>query len=89
MVNQMYKFMKDNDETLKKIPFHDQAIINAVCYNKIGILPAKIGTFNFNGIKELELTKKTLHYDLKPSAEMTADVILNPGEFYEYKITQN
>lgn len=41
-----------------------------------------------SGEKEIELTKKTLHYDLKPVTEMTADVILNPGEFYEFKVTK-
>ena len=78
MVNQMYKFMKDNDETLKKIPFHDQAIINAVCYNKIGILPAKIGTFNFNGIKELEQFYKKYKYEYKYSFEELKFAYLNP-----------
>ncbi len=41
-----------------------------------------------SGEKEIELTKKTLHYDLKPVTEMTGEVILNPGEFYEFKVTK-
>ena len=40
------------------------------------------------GDKDIELTKKTFRYDLKPVTEMTADVILNPGEFYEFNVTK-
>ena len=78
MVNKMNKFMKDNEEKLKKIPFHDQAIINAVCYNKIGILPGKIGTFNFNGIKELKKFYKKYRYEYKYSYEELKLAYLNP-----------
>ncbi len=39
-----------------------------------------------DGEKQIELSKKTFRYDLKPATEMRADVILNPGEFYEYKV---
>ena len=38
--------------------------------------------------KEIELTKKALHYDLKRVTELTGEVILNPGEFYEFKVTE-
>ncbi len=51
MINKIYKFMKDNEGKLRNVPFHDQSIINAVCYHKIGILLAKIGIFNFNCIQ--------------------------------------
>ena len=67
MVNKMNKFMKDNEEKLKKIPFHDQAIINAVCYNKNGILPAKIGIFNYANIKKLKKFYKKYRYKYKYS----------------------
>ena len=78
MVNQMHKFMKDNDEKLKKIPFHDQAIINAVCYNKIGILPAKMGIFNFKNIERLDIFYKKIRYKYKYSYEEFKLAFLNP-----------
>ena len=78
MVNKMNKFMKDNEEELKKIPFHVQAIINAVGYNKIGILPAKIGTFNFNGIKSLDRFYQKYRYEYKYSYEELKLAYMNP-----------
>ena len=78
MLNKMNKFMKDNEEALKKIPFHDQAIINAVCYNKIGILPAKIGIFNFNDIKALGKFYKRYRYKYKYSYQELKFAYLYP-----------
>ncbi|MCR4764407.1 MAG: hypothetical protein K5696_12850, partial [Lachnospiraceae bacterium] len=39
------------------------------------------------GTKELELTGEEAYYDLQPYADRTAQVILNPGEFYAYRLT--
>ena len=36
--------------------------------------------------KELELQKREFGYDFQKNTELVADVILNPGEFYEFKI---
>ena len=41
-----------------------------------------------SGEKEIELTRNTFRYDLDHYNEMVGDVILNPGEFYEFKITR-
>ena len=41
-----------------------------------------------NGEKELELEKKDIYHDFRKKSELTCDVILNPGEFYEYRITR-
>ena len=41
-----------------------------------------------SGEKEIELTAKSMRYDLKRVTEMTGEVILNPGEFYEFKVTK-
>jgi len=38
------------------------------------------------GEKEIELNEVKLHYDFKTINEKIADVILNPGEFYEFKV---
>ncbi|MCR4902284.1 MAG: hypothetical protein K6A23_05455, partial [Butyrivibrio sp.] len=35
---------------------------------------------------DIELHKNSFTYDFKENSELVADVILNPGEFYEYKI---
>ncbi len=39
-----------------------------------------------SGEKEIELKKHSFGYDFMEKNELIADVILNPGEFYEYKI---
>ena len=44
MVNKMISYMKKNRNTLKML---DQTIINYVCKDKIGFLPAKYGRLNF------------------------------------------
>ena len=44
MVNKMIAYMKNNRNTLKLL---DQTIINYVCKDKIGFLPAKYGRLNF------------------------------------------
>ena len=38
--------------------------------------------------RNIELTKKTFRQDMRPVTELTADVVLSPGEFYEYRITR-
>ncbi len=39
-----------------------------------------------SGEKEIELQKRSFRYDLDRYNEMVGEVILNPGEFYEFKI---
>ena len=38
------------------------------------------------GEKNIELSKRTFRQDMIPVTELTAEVVLNPGEFYEYRI---
>ncbi|WP_029233305.1 hypothetical protein [Butyrivibrio sp. VCB2006] len=38
--------------------------------------------------RELELTKKKVRYDFTERSELVGEMILNPGEFYEFKITR-
>ena len=78
MVNKMHKFMKDNEKRLKKIMFHDQAIINAVCYKKMGILPANFGVFNFKNIKHLKKFYKKYRYKYKYSISKLKSAFRNP-----------
>ncbi len=39
-----------------------------------------------DGKHEIPLTKREFRYDLAPMSELVGDVILNPGEFYEFLI---
>ncbi len=41
-----------------------------------------------DGEAKIELQKRELHYDFERSMELTGDIILNPGEFYEFKISR-
>jgi lipopolysaccharide biosynthesis glycosyltransferase len=50
IVNKMYLYMIKNNQNLY---FHDQSIINDVCSEKIGILPAKFGIFNEKSLNSL------------------------------------
>ena len=45
MINKFEEFIKENNHKLIQ---HDQTTINALCYDKIGILPPKFGIFNYN-----------------------------------------
>ncbi len=38
------------------------------------------------GEREVELAEHTSFIDYKPEKELTAEVVLNPGEFYEYRV---
>ena len=51
MVSNYSKFIEKYN---KKLFQHDQTIINAVSVNKIGILPAKYGMFNYKNINHLK-----------------------------------
>jgi len=75
MVNKMYKFMKENNDKLIQ---QDQTIINAVCYKKIGILPAKFGMFNFKNIKDLFHFTKNYRYKNKYSQNELKDAYVHP-----------
>ena len=44
MVNKFSKFIEENNARLKQ---HDQTVINAVCVDKVGVLPLKYGVFNY------------------------------------------
>ena len=50
IVNKMYKYMIKHK---KNLHYHDQIIINGVCFEKIGLLPAKFGITNFNNLTDL------------------------------------
>ena len=39
-----------------------------------------------DGEEELELRESKLRYDFKECSELVCDVILNPGEFYAYRV---
>ena len=41
------------------------------------------------GERNIELTKKTFRQDMRPVTEQIAEVVLSPGEFYEFKVTRN
>ena len=53
MLNKTYKFMEENRQRLLKEQYHDQPIINALCYRKIGILPPKFGIFAYPNLENL------------------------------------
>ncbi len=96
MVNKMYKFMEENNEKLIQ---QDQTIINAVCYKKIGILPAKFGMFNFKNIKDLFHFTKNYRYKYKYSQNELKEAYIHPAilhyvnkpwkrhkKYYKYKL---
>ena len=45
MVNKISDFIKENNDKLCQ---HDQSVVNALCYEKVGVLPAKYGIFNYH-----------------------------------------
>jgi lipopolysaccharide biosynthesis glycosyltransferase len=49
MVQVFKEFIKKNNEKLIQ---HDQTTINVVCYEKIGILPAKYGIYSYDDVKQ-------------------------------------
>ena len=61
MVNKFEKFISENNDKLVQ---HDQTVINLICYENIGVLPAKYGVFNF-----ATLEKAKEHADILKSSE--------------------
>ena len=82
MVNKTYKFMNDNKEKLSKERFHDQPIINALCFRKNGILPAIYGMFNYPNLKKLYKYSKRYRYKYKYSKKELKKAFLNPRIFH-------
>ena len=78
IVNITYKFMEENKNRLMKEKYHDQPIINAICYKKNGILPAKYGMFNFETFKILFKYTKHYRYKYKYSRKELVQALRNP-----------
>ena len=76
MINKMYEFMIKNN---KKLIQHDQTIINAVCYKKIGILPSKFGIFNLESVESLIHFSQNYRYKYKYSEIELIDAYLHPS----------
>ena len=78
MLNKTYKFMEENKERLRKELYHDQPIINALYFRKIGILPAKFGMFAYPNLEKLN-EDITLYYNNKQySKEELTNAYLSP-----------
>ena len=86
MVNVTNTFMKNNKERLLKERYHDQPIINALCFRKIGILPAKFGVFNYNSLEILYIATRTYRYKHKYSKEELKNAYFNPKILHYNKI---
>ena len=84
--NTIYKFMKDNKERLLQEPYHDQPIINAVCYRKIGILPPEFGVFNFQNLSLLYYATSNYRYKFKYTKEQLKHAYYNPKILHYNKI---
>ena len=56
------EYIKVNNSLLRQ---HDQTVINAICYKKIGILPAKFGLFNYRNLKSVYRHYKNSRYKKK------------------------
>ena len=82
MVNKTYKFMNDNKKKLLKERFHDQPIINALCYRKNGILPAIYGMFNYPNLKKLYKYSKRYKYKYKYTKIELKNAFHNPRIFH-------
>ena len=81
MMNKVHKFMKEKKEILSKKKYHDQTLINAVCYHKVGILPPKFGIFNtINSFNRIHyLCTKTYRYKNKYTEKELINAYYNPA----------
>ena len=63
----------------KQLIQYDQTVINAVSYEKIGILPPKYGIFNYKSKKKLFKKYKNIRYKNKYTNKELENAYLNPG----------
>ena len=63
----------------KQLIQYDQTVINAVSYEKIGILPAKYGIFNYKSKKKLFQKYKNIRFKNKYTDIELENAYLNPG----------
>ena len=76
IVNEVSKFIEENTHRLIQ---HDQTTINSLDPDKIGILPAKFGIFNFNSIKTIEYRYSNIRYKYKYSMDDLIDSLNDPS----------
>ena len=76
IVNEVSKFIEENTHLLIQ---HDQTTINSLDPDKIGILPAKFGIFNFNSIKTIEYRYSNIRYKYKYSMDDLIDSLNDPS----------
>ena len=75
MTSKFDDFIEKNNRKLRQ---HDQTVINALCYKKIGILPAKYGLFNYRNLRSVYRNYRRSRYKHKYSREELKDAYLNP-----------
>ncbi len=76
IVNKVSKFIEENTHRLIQ---HDQTTINSLDPDKIDILPAKFGIFNYDGITILEGKYLNVRYKYKYSVDDLIDSLNNPS----------
>ena len=76
IVNEVSKFIEENTHRLIQ---HDQTTINSLDPDKIDILPAKFGIFNYDGIKTLEDRYSNIRYKYKYSMDDLINSFNNPS----------
>jgi lipopolysaccharide biosynthesis glycosyltransferase len=76
IVNKVSKFIEENTHRLIQ---HDQTTINSLDPDKIDILPAKFGIFNYDGIKTIEDRYTNIRYKYKYSMDDLIDSFNNPS----------
>ena len=69
------KFIKENKYKLIQ---HDQTVINAICYKKIGILPAKYGLFNYRNLRSVYRNYRRSKYKYKYSRNELKNAYYHP-----------
>lgn len=75
MVEQFSKFIRENNDRLKQ---HDQTVINVVCYENIGILPAKYGIFNYITVQRAQDYVNLLRTPQKYTVNEVKDAAVDP-----------
>lgn len=78
-VSKFEDFIEKNNE---KLSFHDQTTINVVFHDKIGVLPAKYGLFNFNTEESAMDYLKNLQSNEKYSKKELKEAINDPCLFH-------
>ncbi len=75
MVNKYNKFIEEYNDKLNK---HDQTVINALCYSKMDILPAKFGLLNMISISFFKELALTYRYKYRYTDKELEDAYNNP-----------